>query len=87
MRTTDRIVLRRDGDAWDVVALAATAGALTARDEDAALAAGGRVTYELRHAGDLVGDCTGELSVAPERVVLRGATPNPFNPGTRIART
>jgi hypothetical protein len=81
------LTARRGGGAWDVAAVPAGDGAWTARDENVALAGGGRVTYELRHAGDLVGDCTVELAAALERAVLMGAMPNPFNPGTRIAFT
>lgn len=81
------LTARRGDSAWSVAVVPAGDGAWSARDDNIALAGGGRVTYELRHAGDLVGDCTVELSATLERPVLWGAMPNPFNPGTRIAFT
>jgi hypothetical protein len=78
---------RRGGSAWPVAVVAEGADVFSARDENAALAAGGRVTYELRHDGDLVGDTSVDFAAPPAVAVLWGAAPNPFNPGTRISFT
>jgi len=79
------LTAQRGSESWTVTVDETDAGAFAARDENVALAAGGRVTYALSHDGDLVGECVVELAVPSARVVLWDPSPNPFNPGTRIS--
>lgn len=81
------LTARRGGSTWPVAVVAEGDDVFSARDENVALAAGGRVTYELRHEGDLVGDCAVDVAAPAAVAILWGAVPNPFNPGTRISFT
>lgn len=81
------LTARREAETWPVPIAATGAGAYTARDLDDALAAGGRVTYELLHQGTLVGATTVDLGLPPPHARLLGVAPNPFNPGTSVSFT
>lgn len=81
------LTARRGAQAWGVAVEAAGEDAFTARDEHGALAAGGCINYELRHDGDLAGECTIDLALPSLHAALTGALPNPFNAGTRITFT
>ena len=75
----------RLGDrAWSVPVVGRGEGSFGALDENAALTAGGRVAYELRHVGQLVGRCEVTVAAPPEPLVLRDVAPNPFNPRATI---
>ncbi len=80
------LLARRGAETWAVPVRGAD-GRFTARDTDGALAAGGRVTYELSHEGELIGEADVDLGLPPPHARLLGVAPNPFNPGTTIRFT
>jgi hypothetical protein len=80
------LLARRAAETWPVPVFG-SAGRFTARDTDAALAAGGLVTYELRHEGALIGEAGVDLGPPPPHARLLGVAPNPFNPGTTASFT
>lgn len=81
------LTARRDGASWPVPIATTGADTYTARDDGDALAAGGRVTYELSHEGTPVGATTVDLGLPAPHARLLGVSPNPFNPGTTVSFT
>jgi hypothetical protein len=85
-----QLAARAGADSWSVP-FSATPDGFAARDASARLAAGGTVTYTLRHrqatdaTWETLAERAVELAAPPRPIALLAPHPNPFNPAVRVA--